>query len=253
MRIGARGRAGALLVTAVVASMTCSTTPGNRFFRLYEYEEEMYLALDGSATLYVNGSVPALNALQGMTLDERPNARLDRDAVRSHFTAAATRVTRVSSSRRSNRRFYHVRMDVDDVRSLGTVPPFGWSTYAFAREGEIFVYRQAVGSRQNHQPRHFDDWKGDEIVAFRLHLPSRVQYHNSGGGVQRGNILEWEQPLADRLRGAPLQIDARMAAQSILYTTLLLFAGTGVAVAGLFTVVIWRIRRSAARSDAGRG
>ena len=49
----------------------------------YEYEEELYLALDGSATLNVNASVASLVALRGFTLDPNPRARLDRAAVRA--------------------------------------------------------------------------------------------------------------------------------------------------------------------------
>ena len=48
-------------------------------------------------------------------------------------------------------------------------------------------------------------WKGDEIVAFRIHAPSLV-VGSSAGRQQRGNILVWEQGLADRLRGDPLTI-----------------------------------------------
>ena len=52
-------------------------------------------------------------------------------------------------------------------------------------------------------------WNGREIVAFRLHLPSKVGYHNAGpDNPKRGNILVWEQPLADRLRGSRLPSDA---------------------------------------------
>ena len=88
-------------------------------------------------------------------------------------------------------------------------------------------------------------WTGEEIVAFRLHIPSRIVFHNAGpGNPQRGNILAWEQPLAERLRSTPLTLDARMEPQSILYSTLLLFAGTFVAVAMMFAVVVWRILRA---------
>src|SRR5207244_284625 len=69
-------------------------------------------------------------------------------------------------------------------------------------------------------------WDGRELVAFRLHLPSKIRYHNTKGIESRGNILAWEQPLADRLHGAPLTLDARMDTQSILYRTLWLFAAT---------------------------
>ena len=61
----------------------------------------------------------------------------------------------------------------------------------------------------------------------------------------------WEQPLADRLRGAPLALDARMDTQSILYRTLWLFGVTFVAVIVTFGVVIWWVlRRGSAAMEA---
>ena len=54
-----------------------------------------------------------------------------------------------------------------------------------------------------------------------------IDYHNAGADNQkRGNILVWEQPLTDRLRGEPLVLDARMRTQSILSSTLWLFGAT---------------------------
>src|SRR5579864_5900983 len=106
MRIGAA----IVLLAAAVA--------GGRLgglFRQYEYEEEMYLALDGSATVYVNSSIPALNALRGTSFDARPNARVDTAAVRAYFNTPLTHVVRVTTSRRNNRSFVHVRLDVDNV------------------------------------------------------------------------------------------------------------------------------------------
>jgi hypothetical protein len=73
-------------------------------------------------------------------------------------------------------------------------------------------------------------WTGKELVAFRLHLPSRIRHHNARDintnetlTTERGNILRWEQYLADRLDGVPVEIEVRMESQSILYTTLWLF------------------------------
>ena len=86
-------------------------------------------------------------------------------------------------------------------------------------------------------------------MAFRLHLPSKIRYHNTRHDVGRGNILVWEQSLADRLRSVPVvddpngALDARMDAQSILYTTLWLFGITFVAVAIVFGGVIWWVMR----------
>jgi hypothetical protein len=76
-----------------------------------------------------------------------------------------------------------------------------------------------------------------------MHLPSKISYNNSGSETRRGNILVWEQRLADRLRGAPLQLEARMETQSILYRTLWLFGATFVAVAAAFVAIIWWVLR----------
>ena len=56
-----------------------------------------------------------------------------------------------------------------------------------------------------------------------MHIPSEILYHNAAG-VQRGNILEWDQPLAARLKGDALDLQVNMEPRSILYSTLLLFA-----------------------------
>jgi hypothetical protein len=216
-------------------------------FRQYEYEEDVYLSLDGSATVYVNSSLAALNALRGTAFDVNPAARVDVAAVRAYYTSPDTSVTRVSPFRRNNRRFVSVRMDVADIRRLGASPPFSWSTYEFARRGDQYAYLQRVGAAAGGAAANAG-WNGRELVAFRLHLPSKIRFHNTRGVESRGNILAWEQPFADRLRGEPLSIEARMDTTSILYTTLWLFGSTFVAVAIAFTVVIWWVMR---RGGAG--
>jgi len=240
-------RAGVLAVVAMAAA-SCST---GSLFRQYEYEEDVYLSLDGTATVYVNGSVPALNALRGATLDVSPSARLDRDAVRRFYTTPVTRVTQVSQSRRAGRRFVHVRIDVDDVRRLGAVAPFQWSRYDFRRQDDLYLYQQTIGAAVGKDVGNVG-WSGTEVVAFRLHLPSKIAYHNAGiENFKRGNILVWEQPLADRLKGEPLVLDARMQSQSILYRTLTLFGLTALAVALTFAAVIVLVLRGGKKKGAG--
>ena len=233
-----------LILLALIASTACGGT--STLFRQYEYEEEVYLSLDGSATVYVNSSLAALNALRGTSFDTDPNARVDTAAVRAYYSTPATRVIRVSQSRRNNRRFVHVRLDVDDVTRLADAPPFAWSTYRFTRDGDLFKYLQTVGAAAAKDPGNAG-WNGSEIVAFRLHLPSKIRYHNTKRDVGRGNILVWEQSLADRLRSVPVELDARMDRQSILYTTLWLFGITFVAVALAFCGVIWWVIRKGGR------
>src|ERR1700704_5743805 len=135
-------RRGAALALATAILTACGS---GGLFRQYEYEEEIYLSLDGSATVYVNSSLAALNALRGTSFDLSPNARVDTDAVRAYYSTANTRVARVRQSRRSNRRFVHVRLDVDDLRRLNEAAPFAWSSYQFRQDGALDVYRQSVG------------------------------------------------------------------------------------------------------------
>jgi hypothetical protein len=227
----------------LAASVACGGGPA--LFQDYEYEEDIYLSLDGSATLYLNSSLAALNALRGSTFATDPAAPSDQAAVRDYFTSADTTVTRVTFSRRRARRYVHVRMNVADVRRLTTAPPFNWSRYSFARDGELMVYRQTVGRPANQSPAVIH-WDGDEIVAFRLHLPSKVVYHNVDR-VRRGNILAWEQPLSARLAGTPLDLEARIETQSILFRTLWLFGAALLAVAATFAFIIWRVVKRSGR------
>src|SRR5438477_1720074 len=113
------------LLCVLGALCVLSSCGGAGVFRQYEYEEDVYLSLDGSATVYVNSSVPALDALRGASFDPAPNAGLDRNQVREFFETPVTHVTRtVATSRRSNRRFVHVRLDVADVGRLNEAAPF---------------------------------------------------------------------------------------------------------------------------------
>jgi hypothetical protein len=240
----------AVLVAAALAAVSCSS---GGLFRQYEYEEDIFLALDRTATIYVNSSVAALDALRGASLDTRPPARVDRDALRRFYTTPVTHVSQITQSRRSGRRFVHVRVDVDDVRRLGAAPPFQWSRYEFRRQDDQYVYLQTLGAAAKKDVGDVG-WNGHEVVAFRLHLPSKITYHTNNNGADnylRGNILFWEQPLTVRLKGVPLVIDARMQTQSILYRTLLLFAGTFLAVAATFAIVILAVLRGG-KKKAGR-
>jgi hypothetical protein len=274
MRIGARR--GIVLLAAIVfvgTAIGCGGAAG--LFRQYEYEEEMYLSLDGSATMYVNASIAALNELRGTTFDAAPSARFDRDVFRRYFSTPVTHVTRISTSRRSGRRFVHVRLDVDDVRRLGEAAPFAWSTYRFDRAGDRYTFTQTVDGRLARQSPsepartgasehdaanavHADrsaparyGWTGRELVAFRLHVPSKIDFHNTQREIGRGNILAWEQSLSDRLAGTPLVLEARMETQSILYRTLWLFGLTLVLAALTFVGIIWWVVRRGSPSSPG--
>jgi len=231
------------LLATIAISIDCSGV----LSRKYEYEEEIYLALDGSATMYVNASVPALVALRGAPLPLDPTARVDRELVAAFFESPIAHVGSVTLSRRDRRRYVHVRVDVPDVRRLHEAPAFAWSSYRFDSRDGVMVYNQVVTTPAG-KDAGSAAWTGRELVAFKLHLPSRVPFHNAPSrSIERGNIIVWDQPLADRLKGVPLEIEVRMEPQSILFRTLSLFGLMMLLVAATFVGFIWLLRAKGKR------
>ena len=156
----------------------------------------MYLALDGSATVYVNASVPALVALRG--------ARSRRRSARPARSRRGPRVLRVAGHRRRQRDDVTARQPPlrapaasrsSDMRRLGEARAVRVVALRARRAtGEVAVFRQTVGASAG---RDVGDvgWTGDELVAFRLHLPSRVPFHNSPSReIERGNIIVGSSP-----------------------------------------------------------
>ena len=231
-------------------AMTLSSC-GRGLLREYEYEEEVFLAVDGSATVVVNSSIPALVALRDLALNPDPRSRFDRRRVEAAYASPVTRVLSISQPwYRDGRRFVQVRLGVSDVRRLGEAFPFAWATYRFGATGAELVYHQQLGAAAAVRVKGMG-WTGGELVAVRVHLPSRIHYHNvrrledgAPGQVQRGNILVWEQRLTDRLKGVPLDVEVRIEPQSILSATLWIYgiamAAAAVVLAGL---IVWTLRR----------
>jgi len=235
-----------------VAVVLCVVVGGcvNPLARQYEYDEQTYLNVDGSATVVIAASVAALVALRGLPLDSSPDARLDADGVRQVFLDAGCRVERVSRPwRRSGRRFVQVTIDVPAISEATTCGPLAWSEYSFEQIDERLFYRQTVGVPTGAVPATVK-WTGGELVGFKLHLPSRVLDHNvrrladnAPGELERGNILTWEQRLSDRLAGVPVDIKVETDAESILHRTIYLFAGAFAAAVLLLTTAIWLVIR----------
>jgi hypothetical protein len=258
MRLRPRATLLALVITALMAVGTVAACSGGRPSLLasnYEYEEDLTLSLDGSATLTVNASVQALAALHGIHLNADPRSRADglKNDARGAFTSVYSQVSGVTVWTKYGRRFVGVRLRIPDVRQLSKAAPFAWSTYDLREEGDQAIYRQTVSGTGTPDPSA--GWRGDELIAFRLHLPARIRYHNSRNvrtgavrNVGRGNILTWEQTLRDRLDGKPIAwsgdhrpgvMEASMDRQSILYRTLWLFAIAFAAAIVVLAGLIW--------------
>ena len=208
----------------------------------YEYDERVELSLDGSAVVDVNASIAALVALRGAALNVDPEARFDRRAFRALYEGPGVAVRDVSAYRRHGRRFVHIRLDVSDIAALPRLVPLAWSRYRLDRLNDEFRFVQEVGPAAQVDVGDVG-WTGKELIAFRVHPPSRINFHNSPLGVERGNILVWEQTLRERLSGAPLRMEARIQTQSILYRTLWLFVGTFIAAMLAFAAVLWWVSR----------
>jgi hypothetical protein len=249
----------AAVFTFIVATVLAAGCGGGFFGKTYEYEEDLYISLDGTADVIVNASIPALAILRGFDLDLAPAARVDRDKIRALYETPITRVTRVSRPwRRNGRPFVQVRVSIDDIRKLGDAAPFNWSRYELVRTDVEAVFRQTVGASA-HRPGTLKNvgWNGEEVVAFRVHFPSRILDHNARdletdapSDIARGNILAWEQRLADRLDGQPVTIQVKMDPQSILYRTLWLFAGAFTAAVLLMVWAVWFIKRKGTKRSA---
>lgn len=248
------------LVVAVLSAASCA----NPLARQYEYDEQTYLSTDGSATVVLSASVAALVAMRGLPLDPSPQARFGSDDVRRVFQDAGCEVERASRPwRRTGRRFVQVRLHVADVRKAASCGVLAWSAYGFEVSPEEIRYTQRVGAPAGAVPATPPpgvNWNGGELVAFKLHLPSRVTWHNvrrldngQEGELERGNILTWEQRLSDRLAGVPVAIEVRTESESILFRTVSLFAGAFIAAVIVLIVLIWfTIRRGRARLRAFR-
>lgn len=246
----------AALLLAAAAATRCS----GFFAKQYEYEEDVTIHLDGSATVVVNSSLAALAALRGLDVASDPAVRYDRSKIRAAYESPVADVTYVSRTpwRRRGRRFVQIRLRVPDIRSLTRAAPFSWSRYELTSGGGTHTFTQIVGASALRRGTLAKvGWDGSELVAFRLHLPSRIVYHNARDvvtnetlDVERGNILRWEQQLADRLDGAPLEIQVRMESQSVLYRTLWLFGGAFAAAVALLVLLVWLTLRKGAKDAA---
>jgi len=262
---GSVARAALLAIVLAAAMSACGGRAPGPLGTEYEYEEDLTLSLDGTATLVVNASVPALVALRGLPLETDLRTRADelKAQIRQLYASDVTRVGRISNWTRHGRRFLGINVRVTDIRALPKVAPFAWSRYELRQDGEQVIFRQTLSKPATE--RAAPGLTGDEIVAFRLHLPARIRFQNSrylerdeSRPAARGNIITWEQRLRERLAGKPIAyaedrrpdvMEVRMDAQSILYRTLWLF---GIAFAAALLVIaglIWFTMRRGGTAD----
>ena len=258
----------AAVLTITLAALAACNGQRGPLGPQYEYEEDLTLRLDGSATLVVNASIPALIALHGLPLNPDPRARGDelKRQVQSLYSSPYTTARRIDTWTRQGRRFVGVHLTVSDIRSLPQTAPFSWARNELRVDGEQVVFRETL-SKPNVPPDALAKagLSGDEIIAFRLHLPARIRFQNShyldrpeSRPASRGNILTWEQRLRHRLEGQPIAyasdrtsdvMEVRMDRESILYRTLWLFGLAFLAALLVIAGLIWLTVRRGRETD----
>jgi hypothetical protein len=176
----------------------------------YEYEEEVFLEADGSGEIRMSGSTDAVAALHGLeeVTTESAGALLRGNGVE----VLSTRATE-----RDGRRFVHVEARFSDWESLCRVPAFSGRGCRFVvGEGDL-VLDLTLPSPPGPMPV---STAPDSLLALRFHLPGTIRQHDSDQGVERGNILSWEQTFQEHFGGRPLALQVRFDRRTILGRTL---------------------------------
>lgn len=218
----------------------------------YEYEEEFFLEIDGSGQIYLNGSRELFASLRGVGGSPDPHF-VTAEALRRFYESPDLEVVSVKSSRREGKQYFHLRARFQDLSRLSQLPAFAGHRFLLEREEDQLSFTaEILGGERVAGVRGLSR---EGLVGFRFHFPSPVRFHNSPGGVRRGNIVAWEQPLGEHLRGTPLALEARFDQRTVLAATLLLFGSAvllvliGIGLGLYFVVRLGRRELAAARLE----
>ena len=209
----------------------------------YEYEEEVFLRLDGSGRFRVSGSREALGTLL-------PLSRVTVETVRDHFDEPQVELDSVRETERDGRSFIHVQARFSDWSRLCEHPAFSGRNCSLVIGPDVLEIEATVPGPQ---------WSGrvatdpDAPIAFRIHFPSTVAFHNSPNEIERGNIVRWQRSMGEHFAREPLVIQARFEKRSVLETTVMVLIAAvslvAVAITGAILLMVRKGRRQL-ESDA---
>lgn len=216
----------------------------------YEYEHELWLRVDGSGTIEVTGRPALWTAFKSLPLDPDGDPREIERRARELFERSGLTVRRTRVTTRRGERYLFVSADFRDVNRISYTPAFPDLRVGLRRGAGLL---QLDGSWQrplDALPGGDEDREG--LIAVRFHLPSKIYSHRRAEfGVERGNILGWRQETAGALDGGRLEFGAEMDDRSILFSTVMLFAGAVVLAALLLAGGLWAVVRRG-RKDLAR-
>lgn len=193
----------ASILLALVAASACTT---------YEYEEEVFLEVDGSGEIRISGSTAAIEALH-----EVGGAGAASPAnVAALFDGEGIEILSALETERERRRFVHLTARFSDWEKLCRTPAFRGRACRLAATEEDLALALSLPSPREAAPEDLDPLA---ILALRYHFPSTIHYHNSPGGIERGNILAWKRTLREHFAGRPLDLEVRFDRRTILQAT----------------------------------
>ncbi len=215
----------------------------------YEYEHEFWLKVDGSGTAVVTGRPALWTAFKEVPLDENGDPAAMKQAVRELFERSGLEVRKVTLVRRRGHRYLYLAADFKDVNRISYTTAFPDLRVGLRREagrlrldGSWQRPLEALGSAADAR---------DGLMAVRFHLPSKVYSHRRAvEGLERGNILAWRQETAAALDGGRLEFGAELDERSILFSTVMLFAGAVVLAVLLLAGALWAVARRGRRDLA---
>ena len=219
---------------------------------VYEYEHEVWFRVGGAGTVNVTGRPALWTAFKGVGSPADPDGTVTREALRELFERSGLRVNRITLTRRGGRPYLFVSADFDDLNALRGTPAFPDLDLRLARDGE----RLRLDGTWARPPTAPDVGPRDRdgLMAVRFHLPSKVFEHkNAARGVERGNIVGWEQDVAAARDGGRLEIGALMDQRSILGSTVALFSAAIVLALLTLGLGLYAVFRKGRRQRAGAG
>ncbi len=153
----------------------------------------------------MSGSVAALRAIHQIEGDAA--------GAKALFEAEGVEIVSARETEREGRKFEHVEARFGDWDALCRTPAFRGRDCRLTEGEEGLALELSLPSPREAAPEELDP---QAVLALRYHFPSTIHYHNSPGGIERGNILAWKRTLREHFAGRPLDVEVRFDRRTIL-------------------------------------
>ncbi len=199
----------------------------------YEYEEEVFLKVDGSGQIRMSGSTAALEALHGLD-------QATAESAKALFEGEGVEILSALETERERRKFVHVQARFSDWERLCRLPAFRDRGCRLVK-GEDLALELSLPSPRAAAPQSLDP---QALLALRYHLPGTIRYHNSTSDIERGNILSWKRTLREHFAGRPLDLAVRFDRRTILAATARVMGlALGLVLASIATALWLMVRK----------